>query len=92
MAELSNDIPKELWDKILFTDVPIPTSYHIGHNNPSYIFVNPYNTESSFIWLLPDGRLVKTEWTYSQKDGPLRPEALVYIGQGYFHHQQQRKI
>ena len=70
MAELSNDIPKELWDNI---------------------FVNPYNTESSFIWLLPDGRLVKTEWTYSQKDGPLRPEALVYIGEGYFHHQQQRK-
>lgn len=88
MAELSNDIPKELWDKILFTDVIKPIFCYMD-KNLSYIYVDPTNTHSEYVWLLPDGRLVQTGWVYSEKDAPYRPKQLIYVGQGYFHHKQR---
>ena len=92
MADLC-DIPKELWEKILFTDVIKPTSFHIDNNNtrPSHIYVNPDRPISTYIWILPDGRLVQSDWVYGEKLGLRLPPSLVYVGQGYFHHQQQRE-
>lgn len=90
MAELSNDIPKELWDKILFTDAIKPISCDIDRYI-SYIYVLPDKPKSSYIWILPDGRLIQSDWVYSQKHGSYRPEQLVYVGQGYFHHLQQKE-
>jgi hypothetical protein len=89
MAELC-DIPKELWDKILFTGVikPVPCSIR---SFLSYIYVNPDRPNSSYIWILPDGRLVQSDWVFRAKPGVCLPPSLVYVGQGYFHHQQQRK-
>jgi len=86
MAELC-DIPKELWEKILFTDVIKPISCDID-SHLSYIYVDPDKPKSSYIWILPDGRLVQSDWVYGEKYGT---EQLVYVGEGFFHHRQQRK-
>ena len=89
MAELSNDLPKELWDKIIFTDLINPVPCHIDHDI-SYIYVDPTNVNSDYIWLLPDGRLIQAFWVYGIKDSPYLPEQLVYVGKGVFHHKQRK--
>jgi hypothetical protein len=91
MAELSNDLPKELWDKILFTDLINPVPCYIDYNL-SYIYVNPDEMHSEYIWLLPDGRLIRTGWVYSEKDDlyDWRPKQLLYVGEGVFHHRQRK--
>lgn len=88
MAELSNDLPKELWDKILFTDLINPVPWNIDHDI-SYIYVDPTNTNSDYIWLLPDGRLIQAYWVYREKGG-YSPKQLIYVGEGVFHHKQRK--
>ncbi len=91
MAELSNDIPKKLWDKILFTDALNPISCDMDMDSHlAYIYVDPDKPKSSYIWILPDGRLVQSDWVYGEKYGPYRPEQLVYVGEGVFHHKQRK--
>lgn len=86
MAELSSGIPKELWDKIIFTDLinPIPCPIN---NALAYIYVDPTDTQHNYIWLLPDGRLIRAFWVYGEKQA-WRPAQHIYVGVGYFHHLQ----
>lgn len=88
MMELSTDLSKELWDKIIFTDLINPIPCHID-NTLSYIYIDPIDTHHDYIWLLPDGRLIRAHWVYSVKEGICRPTRLVYVGEGVFHHKQR---
>ena len=90
MAEISDGVPKELWDKILFTDLINPVPCCINNRWEFYIYVNPTDLHSEHIWLLPDGRLIRTGWAYGIKDSPYLPEQLVYVGKGVFHHKQRK--
>jgi len=90
MAELSNDVPKEIWDKIIFTDLINPVPCCIDNTWEFYIYVNPTNVNSDYIWLLPDGRLICTGWAHGMKDSPCLPEQPVYVGKGVFHHKQRK--
>ena len=89
MMELSTDLSKELWDKIIFTDVIKPISCPIN-NTLSYIYIDLTDTHHNYIWLLPDGRLIRAYWVYSEKQSDYRSTQFIYVGVGYFHHLQGR--
>ena len=89
MAEISNDVPKELWDKIIFTDLINPVPCCINNRWEFYIYVNPTDLHSEYIWLLPDGRLIQAYWVYREKGG-YSPKQLLYVGEGVFHHKQRK--
>ena len=83
MMELSTDLSKELWDKIIFTDVIKPISCPIN-NTLSYIYIDPTDTHHNYIWLLPDGRLIRAYWVYSEKTKRLSFYTIYICRRGVF--------